>query len=177
MTQITWPCIAKMFKNKEETSATIVYLILNFQYCNQNILVCLFMAWLADNMVASPHCIWLKKASNFSSLLGLFYDNMVLQLQETCKLHFQLQATYSDLSFSVLQPNSFKKDISTALCRPLSPDQCCPNFRITFKLSSSDFEMGRVVKNEMYLFITWARECFIKNTIFGWVFHQFCNWL
>ena len=30
---------------------------------------------------------------------------------------------------------------------PFPPDQCCPNFRIIFKLSGSNFEMGRGVQN------------------------------
>ena len=40
---------------------------------------------------------------------------------------------------------------------PFPPDQCCPNFRIIFKLLGSNFEMGRGVQNKIYMFIFEAR--------------------
>ena len=73
------------------------------------------------------------------------------------------------IAIEVLQPVSKRVEtllVKNSICdifillpciAPFPPDQCCPNFRIIFKLLGSNFEMGRGVQNKIYMFIFEAR--------------------
>ena len=67
----------------------------------------LTLTLLLSALSASPHCIWLRNAGNFSSWHGLFSDNTVLQLQKRVSFTFSYKQLTPTFHFPYY--NQFKK--------------------------------------------------------------------